>query len=287
MFGLSEFAVEISRGKRPMPDRFRTWWRRIVPVAWRDRLWQWRDERYWLARWAARAFARCPDDQARFNLANDLLVPGFPELVYTEARRSWTKDAEFLTWYKQQTDGANLHSVDRKYFLRELLQLVRDLPGDTAECGVYRGASSWLICNFFRESQKTHFGFDSFEGISPPQAVDGAYWKAGDLTTSIASAQNLLVPFRAELLAGWIPTRFAEVADRQFCFVHLDVDVYEPTRDSLEFFYPRLVPGGVIVCDDYGFESCPGAKRAMDDHRVQHRDKFLNCTTGQGVIIKR
>src|SRR5688572_31529904 len=43
-----------------------------------------------------------------------------------------------------------------------------------------------------------------------------------------------------------------------------DVDVYQPTRDSLEYFYPRLVTGGILVCDDYGW---PGARKAVDDFR--------------------
>ena len=64
-----------------------------------------------------------------------------------------------------------------------------------------------------------------------------------------------------------IPTRFDEVADRSFCFVHVDVDLFEPTRESIAFFYPRMVPGGVMLFDDYGFVV---SRRHPRDRRV-HR----------------
>jgi O-methyltransferase len=63
-------------------------------------------------------------------------------------------------------------------------------------------------------------------------------------------------PF-VHLYKGWIPSRFIEVEDRQFSFVHIDVDLYEPILDSLNFF-PKLVKGGVIVFDDYGITQFPG-----------------------------
>ena len=69
-----------------------------------------------------------------------------------------------------------------------------------------------------------------------------------------------------ELYEGWIPSRFNEVKDLKFQFVHIDVDLYKPTLESLEFFYPRLIKGGVIVCDDYNFSDFPGAKKAWDKY---------------------
>ena len=85
---------------------------------------------------------------------------------------------------------------------------------------------------------------------------------------------------------GWIPERFAEVADRRFAFVHIDVDLYQPTLDSVAFFYQRLVPGGIIVCDDYGFTTCPGATRAMDEFMADKPEHIVHLPTGQGVIFR-
>ena len=84
---------------------------------------------------------------------------------------------------------------------------------------------------------------------------------------------------------GWIPDQFSDVADARFCFVHIDVDLFQPTRDSLDFFYPRMVRGGLIVCDDYGFETCPGARRAMDEFFADRPEPIVHLPTGQGFVI--
>ena len=84
-----------------------------------------------------------------------------------------------------------------------------------------------------------------------------------------------------------IPDRFPDVADREFRFVHIDVDLYEPTLDSLAFFYPRLVTGGILLCDDYGFTTCPGARRAFDE--MVHEwglGGVIELPTGQGFVVK-
>ena len=72
----------------------------------------------------------------------------------------------------------------------------------------------------------------------------------------------------------------------KFSFVHIDVDLYEPTHDSLSFFYERLVPGGIIVCDDYGSEACPGAYKACNDFIADKPEEIVHLTGGQGVIVK-
>jgi hypothetical protein len=85
---------------------------------------------------------------------------------------------------------------------------------------------------------------------------------------------------------GWIPERFPEVADRGFRFVYLDLDLYEPTRDSLAFFYPRLRRGGVLACDDYLMSTCPGVRQAVDEFLADKPEKMLGMPDGGGVFIK-
>ena len=66
--------------------------------------------------------------------------------------------------------------------------------------------------------------------------------------------------------------------DRGFCFVNVDVDLHEPTRDSIEFFYPRMVPGGVMVFDDYGSQmQSPGAARAIEVFRGEPRAPWMKA----------
>jgi hypothetical protein len=130
--------------------------------------------------------------------------------------------------------------------------------------------------------------FDSFEGLSAPLKKDGDFWYENALAVSEEEARKNLRSFsNARFYKGWIPKRFAEVADRKFAFVHIDVDIYEPTRDSLAFFYPRLQSGALLVCDDYGFAVCPGATQAMDEFFADKPERIVHLPTGQGLIIKR
>lgn len=205
--------------------------------------------------------------------------------IVTDYGLSWFEDQVFMAQYRRLCPG-NDRSANRKYFLRSLLKLADRLPGDTAECGVYEGASSWFICDHFRNSGKVHHAFDSFEGLSKPAVADGRYWRAGNLNTSEERARATLADFDVRYYKGWIPERFSEVKTREFSFVHIDVDLYEPTKSSLEFFYPRMVQGGIIVCDDYGFITCPGALRAMQDFMTDRPEPIVACPTGQAFVIK-
>ena len=116
---------------------------------------------------------------------------------------------------------------------------------------------AYLIClqnHLNEEFEKHHFVFDSFEGLSQPGTKDGDHWYAGALEVPEEIVRQNLNPFtKFTLYKGWIPERFDEVSDRKFSFVHIDVDLYQPTADSMAFFYQRMVNGGIILCDDYGF----------------------------------
>lgn len=185
---------------------------------------------------------------------------------------------------------------DRKFVLWSMACSTSNLPGDTAECGVLDGASSYLICSA-REGagQAEHHAFDSFEGLSAPCPEDrpssdvAFHWAAGDLSVPLEEAMCKLSRFdNVRYYKGWIPSRFDEVTTRSFSFVHVDVDLYQPTRDALAFFYPRLVPGGVLLCDDYGYHTCPGARRAFDEFAATTPERaVVHLPTGQGFIVKR
>ena len=90
-----------------------------------------------------------------------------------------------------------------------------------------------------------------------------------------------------EFHRGWIPERFAEVADRRFSLAHVDVDLYQPTLESMEFFYPRLSAGGILVCDDYGSRKCPGAYKAVNEFMADKPEGVLHLPTGQSLVYKQ
>lgn len=223
-------------------------------------------------------------EAAKFRLLTRVAQLLTPHYVLTAPEKAWFTDEEFFRQFYAFEDHDQ--TADRKYTLRQLLSLVDQVPGDTAECGVYLGTSSWFICDHFRHSGRIHHGFDSFEGLSKPTAADGRFWHVGDLRGREEDARHRLRAFDVRLYRGWFPERFHEVADRTFAFVHIDVDLYEPTRDSLEFFYPRMAPGGLILLDDHGHTTCPGSTRATEEYMADKPESIVLLTTGQAFIVK-
>ena len=230
------------------------------------------------------------DQLSRFYALRSLAITLLPEYRFKWPQMDWWNDPTFNQYLERfdETDGMN---CDRRWMLHQLLRLVSAVPGDTAECGVFSGSSSFVICSANREaivSGKRHHLFDSFEGLSAPEANDGDHWQPGDLSYGLERVQENLSQFdgATSYYPGWIPDRFADVENVGFSFVHIDVDLYQPTRDSMAFFYDRMAPGGVILVDDYGFTSCPGATQAVDEVLTGKPEAMLRLSGGGGFIVK-
>ncbi len=195
----------------------------------------------------------------------------------------------------------NLNRIPRFYNLINLFGLTRGLAGHTAEAGCYRGQSSYLLCNEMRLEKPGFTGlghtiFDSFEGFAEPIQEDGNYaQKRFDdyafTDTSVEHVRNTLKDFpEVEIHKGWIPSVFSNVEDREYRFVHIDVDMYEPTLAGLEYFYPKLVPGGVLVVDDYGpwpKGAYVGCAAACHEFAQKHGVGFAPLNTGNAIFLKR
>jgi O-methyltransferase len=226
-------------------------------------------------------------EDAKFFLAERVSNIIYPRYKFAEFGRLYLYDQSFLELYERLVGTGNYHSLDRKYVLDQLVQQIYPIQGDSAECGVYEGASSYLMCRRLVGSGKCHHVFDSFVGLSVPCKEDGPYWQQGALAAAEAVVRRNLSEFDfVRYHPGWIPDRFHEVTDLKFSFVHIDVDLYQPTLDSARFFYERLNPGGIMLCDDYGFTTCPGAKQAMDSFLGDKPEKIVHLPTGQGFIVK-
>jgi O-methyltransferase len=202
----------------------------------------------------------------------------------------WLRQERFVRKFKELSPH-NYFSMERKFTLKEFARHVCHLDGAVAECGTYVGVSAWFLASELGGAEV--FLFDSFEGLSKPKQEDFSsdripQWKAGDMASAEEVLETNLNEFmNIHILKGWIPERFDEVADRRFKLVHIDVDLYEPTLRSLEFFYDRMVAGGVIIMDDYGFQNCPGAHRAANEFMSKRSEEIIHLATGQGVIIRR
>ncbi len=172
--------------------------------------------------------------------------------------------------------------------LAQMLAQALHLPGDVMEAGVYRGGTAKLLKDGMRgANDRQLLLFDSFEGMQA--ARDGLdRHRAGDFADTSLEAVQALVGDEDFIVyrKGWIPETFAGLEDRRLAFVHIDLDLYQSILDCLAFVYPRLSPGGVLVFDDYGFASCPGARRAVDEFFGSKPERPLGLQTGQALVIK-
>lgn len=166
--------------------------------------------------------------------------------------------------------------------------------GDVAECGMFRGLSAFVLCSYIKMENPEYdgadfHGFDSFAGLSEPRIEDEPNaedrppaLKAGAFACSEAEVRKNLSDFKAiQLYPGWIPGRFADVENVRFRFVSIDVDLYQPSIDSLEFFSPRMAPGGIIICDDYNWR---GQARAVQEFSEKRGISFTVTDTDQAVF---
>jgi len=235
---------------------------------------------------AAEADQRNLDQATRHKLLYRMQRELMPQFVIADHGRVILDDSQFRTTF-EKFSNENWTSYERKWNLKELLKLTRHIQGDFAECGVFRGGSAFFMCQIAQADNKEVHLFDSFQGLSNPEQHESAHWTVGDLAIDEEEVKANLADFdNFHTYPGWIPERFADVADRSFSFVHIDVDLQQPTRDSIEFFFPRMVAGGILLLDDHGSAMCPGARQAALTYFEAKTEEVLDLATGQGLVIK-
>ena len=179
----------------------------------------------------------------------------------------------------------------------------RDIPGDFAECGVWRGGSVLAMVLTLQElgadDRRIHL-YDTFEGMTRPTEHDtSSYdspaldawneregritdaWWAGFFDPKVQNdevVRDLLVSagYRADLLElvkGPVEETLPAAAPERLALLRLDTDWYESTKHELAHLYPRLSPSGVLIIDDYGHWD--GARRAVDEYFAGEADPLL------------
>jgi hypothetical protein len=183
----------------------------------------------------------------------------------------------------------NIYRQCRFYSTFQMADYAAALPvGDVIECGCWHGHSTVAIATMLARrgfTGKFHV-FDSFEGgLSAFTEKDESYFKLTDAEKRVQVKQfesdydfvdSITRDFGfVELHRGWIPQSFETFAPGPIKFAHIDVDMYEPTKASLELFWEHMVPGGCIVVDDYNHGVFEGATRAVDEFLAGKAPRIL------------
>ncbi len=179
--------------------------------------------------------------------------------------------------------GSSLVDKNKITHIIELLKSVTELNGDVCEVGVYRGGTAKIISENINDCNL--FLFDTFGGMPYYDLEKDKDWDVGTFNqTDYDMVSNLFKNKpNVEVYKGIFPSETSHnIQDKKFKFVHLDVDNYQPYKESLEFFYDKMVPGGVILFDDYDCNCCPGANKAVDEFLS---DKPEEVQKNVGVFI--
>ncbi len=165
----------------------------------------------------------------------------------------------------------------------EQSRIMADHGGAFAEVGVFRGASAKAICE--TKGKIPFHLFDTFEGLPDEVSDRDGRFKKGMFTASEREVRARLQKYPAvHIHRGIFPQTASAVKDLKFSFVHLDVDLYSVTKSALEFFYPRMLPGGRILSHDYG--QCEGVWTAFDEFMADKQEKLQPIEATQVLLIK-
>ncbi len=194
------------------------------------------------------------------------------------------KPAEMMRDLRRARRGReSLLSGNEAFTVFSLARAQSALPGEMAEVGVYQGVSAKLIS--VASGQVPLHLFDTFAGLPPPAADERSRLRQGFYAASLASVQDFLAGQRnISFHPGNFPATGASCGERRFSFVHLDVDLKSSTLSCLEFFYPRMLPGGVILSHDYSY--LDGVRAAFDEFCAGRREQPLELATSQAMLVK-
>jgi O-methyltransferase len=153
---------------------------------------------------------------------------------------------------------------------------------------VWKGHSAKFLAEIARRAGSRLHLFDTFAGMPQTDPEKDFHREGNFADTSLDGVKEFLSDYSAATVfhPGFIPNTFAGLESAQIAFVNIDVDIYKSVKDSLEFVYPRMLPGGTILFDDYGWHSCPGAREAVDEFVERLNLLPLILPSGQAVITK-
>ncbi len=156
------------------------------------------------------------------------------------------------------------------------------LEGDYAEVGVFKGATAKAICEV--KGDKSLHLFDTFEGLPKVDKIDRKF-KTGLFESNYDKVKEKLKPYKnVHIYKGLFPKTGTFILNKKFAFVHLDVDIYQSTKDCLEFFYKRMNKNGILISHDYHAQ---GVKKAFDEFFRDKPEKIIELPISQCMFIKR
>ncbi|HEY2481988.1 MAG TPA: TylF/MycF/NovP-related O-methyltransferase [Caulobacteraceae bacterium] len=239
------------------------------------------------------ALVRLDGDHIHTTFASHLGVQyAYQNIVITDAFAPWAIDTEFVSiWNRIRAN--TLVDIYRCYELYQLGRDVAHIQGDVLEVGVWRGGTGALLAaaaNRWKPGARVWL-CDTFEGVVKAGEHDPAYEGGEHSDTSKETVEALTSELGLDnvvVLAGAFPDETASaVNDRQIALCHVDVDVYQSASEIVSWAYPRMPSGAILVFDDYGFSTCKGVTRLVEELKMNGEWRFLYNLNKHAVLTKR
>jgi len=205
-------------------------------------------------------------------------------------------DQAFSASYEEMASEWFVHAkVDvrwRMWLLTRFAHHCRELEGDYAEFGVYRaGCAYMMLATSGLPRSKRLFLFDTYAGFPPDMLTDSerAVGLHGALeNTSVEYVTSRLAPWKAQIttVEGDVFDTLPRTETGRLAFVHMDLNLSKPTQAALEYAYPRLTPGAIVVFDDYGGAGLEAQRVVVDDFFADKTEEVIALPSGQGMMIK-
>ena len=190
--------------------------------------------------------------------------------------------------------GENLHIEWRVYVACWAAEHALRVGGDFVECGVNTGILSRAVIEYTAFGERTDRLFwllDTFNGIPVETALPEEHDLVAGMNTlyddCLARVEETFAPYEnVRIVPGLVPASLAAVTSERIAFLSLDMNNVQPEMAALDFFWQRLVPGGVVVLDDYGFHGHELQREGMDALAAELGTTILALPTGQGLLFK-
>lgn len=208
-------------------------------------------------------------------------------LITWNKNLSFASDPGFLAAFNRNTTTVNEHAIQwRTYILCHFAQLALRLPGDFVEVGAYRGNTANVIADRVNlgSSDKTYWLYDTFDhtGTEVNHAMPAHSPQLyGEVKARFATYPHVNV------IQGHVPDSFAKGFPDQIAFAHIDLNQVQAEIAALRLIIPRLVTGGFLILDDYGWYGYSAQKAAEDPLLAEYGLVALELPTGQGLVIKQ
>jgi hypothetical protein len=201
-------------------------------------------------------------------------------------------DPRFIKAYESAMRQQYMPDTDiwRYHINHWAVQQALKQEGDLVECGVYMGSTAISNIVYFGQEVtcRKYYLFDTFNGLDEKLSTKDEYDRLRDeykdcyefVVDAFKEYSNVVI------VKGSVPETLSKVNIDKVAYLSIDMNCAYPELEAMQYFWPKLVKGGVIVLDDYGWPMCENQKLAADQFALSVGAMILSLPNGQGIIVK-